>query len=65
MHIFNRNTAVRLAITAQKEKEDKPDKILQRRGVYVSKGEEDFANTGSDSKACMFCIVLEVLGEEM
>lgn len=44
---------------------DKPDKILQRQGVHMWKGKEDFANTGSDTEDGMYSIVLEVQEEEM
>lgn len=46
-----------------------PDKILAGVGVgglrYMWKGKEDFANTGSDTEACMDCIILQVLREEI
>lgn len=43
----------------------KPDKILGRWEAHTRKGEEDFANTGSGTEACMYDITLEVVGEQM
>lgn len=41
-------------------------KYCKMGGVYCMwNDKEDFANTGSDTKPCTYCILLQVVGEEM